>query len=93
MNELLNDTRFWLVTLGAAVVGFVRYLWNKQERRLEKLEADSVRRAEFDQFRADLREEHEENSGRLDRIETGITGTHKRLDDLYRDLIAKSGQR
>jgi hypothetical protein len=93
MNELLNDTRFWLVTLGAAVVGFVRYLWNKQERRLEKLEADSVRRVEFDQFRADLREEHEENSERLDRIETGITGTHKRLDDLYRDLIAKSGQR
>jgi hypothetical protein len=82
MNELLSDTRFWLVTLGAAVVGFVRYLWNKQERRLEKLEADSVRRAEFDQFRADMREEHQENIGRLDDIKTEITGTNKRLDEL-----------
>lgn len=82
MNELLSDTRFWLLTLGAAVLGFVKYLWGKQERRLEKLEADSVRRTEFDQFRTDMREEHQENIGRLDDIKTEITGTNKRLDEL-----------
>lgn len=89
MNDLLQDTRFWLITLGTAVVGLVRYLWKKQERRLDLLEKESVRRAELDQLRADLREEHEQNSARLDRIEDGITGTHERLDHLYRDLIQR----
>lgn len=82
MNELFNDFRFWFVTVGAAAVGIVKYLWTKQERRLEKLEADAVRRTEFDQFRSDMREEHQENIGRLDDIKTEITGTNKRLDEL-----------
>lgn len=82
MNELLSDTRFWLVTLGTAVVAFVKYLWNRQEKRIDALEADMVRRQEFDQFRIDQREEHQENIGRLDEIKKEITGTNKRLDEL-----------
>lgn len=93
MNDLLADARFWIVTLGLAVVAFVKYLWARQEKRLDDMEADMVRRKEFDQFRTDQREEHKENIGRLDDIKTEITGTNKRLDDLYRDLIARSGQR
>lgn len=93
MNELIQDTRFWLTTLGAAVVGLIRYLWRKQEKRLDSLESDMVRRSEFEQLRTDMREEREENSSRLDRIETGVTGTHKRLDDLYRDLMNRAGGR
>lgn len=91
MNELLSDVRFWFTAMGLALVGLVKYLWNKQEKRLAKLEADSVRRQEFDSLRSDMRDEHAENTERLDRIEeeirTGITGTHRRLDDLYRDLM------
>lgn len=94
MNELLSDVRFWFTAMGLALVGLVKYLWNKQERRLAQLEADTVRRKEFDSLRSDMREEHAENSDRLDRIETeiraGITGTHRRLDDLYRDLIGRN---
>jgi hypothetical protein len=93
MNELLSDTRFWLITLGTVIVGLVKYLLRGHAERLENLEMDAVRRKEFDQLRADLKDEHEQNSGRLDRIESGITGTHKRLDDLYRDLIGMGGQR
>lgn len=90
MNELLSDTRFWLVTLGAAVAGFVKYLWNRQEKRIDAMEADMVRRKEFDQFRTDQREEHSENISRLDEIKAEITGTNRRLDDLYRDLIGRN---
>lgn len=93
MNELLSDTRFWLVTLGGGIVAFVKYLWNRQEKRIDAMEDDMVRRAEFDQFRADQKEEHQENIGRLDDIQTGITGTNRRLDDLYRDLMNKAGGR
>jgi hypothetical protein len=80
VNELLSDTRFWLTTMGAAIVGLVRYLWRRQEKRLDAVEAEMVRRKEFDQL-----------TDKLDSIETGITGTHKRIDDLYRDLMARNG--
>lgn len=86
MNELLQDTRFWLVTLGSGVVGLIRYLWKRQEKRLDAVEREMVRRAEFDRLQEDI-------SSKLDSIEAGITGTHKRIDDLYRDIIGRAGQR
>jgi hypothetical protein len=82
VNELLSDTRFWLTTMGAALVGLIRYLWKGQERRLAAVEAEMVRRSEFEQLRADI-------STKLDTIEEGVTGTHRRIDDLYRDLMSR----
>lgn len=38
----------------------------------------------------DLRTDMRETFGKID---TGITGTHRRLDDLYRDLINRAGGR
>jgi predicted AlkP superfamily phosphohydrolase/phosphomutase len=84
VNELLSDTRFWLTTMGAALVGLIRYLWKGQEKRLAAVEAEMVRRSEFEQLRDDI-------SAKLDKIETGVTGTHRRMDDLYRDLIPRNG--
>jgi hypothetical protein len=90
VNDLLSDVRFWFTAMGLGLVSLVKYLWAKQEKRLADLEANTVRREELEDLRADLRGEHEENSRRLDRIESGVTGTHKRLDELYRDLIGRS---
>lgn len=80
MNDLLSDTRFWLTTLGAGILALMRYLWKKQEKRLEQLEADAVRKGELEQLREDLDRRHAENRATLDRIETAVTGTHKRID-------------
>lgn len=97
MNELLSDTRFWLVTLGAAIVGLVKYLFTQHKaetkERIDKIERESVRRSEFDQWRADSQQKHQENLAKLDDIATATTGTHKRIDDLYRDLIGRAGDR
>jgi hypothetical protein len=68
--------------MGAALVGLIRYLWKGQERRLAAVEAEMVRRSEFEQLRADI-------STKLDTIEEGVTGTHRRIDDLYRDLMSR----
>lgn len=87
MNDLLSDTRFWLITLGATIVGLVKYLLGGHARRLEKLESDAVRRQEFSQLRADMDSRHHENTEKLDSITEGITGTHRRIDDIYRDLM------
>jgi len=89
MNELLSDTRFWLITLGATIVALVKYLLAGHAKRLEKLESDAVRRQEFSQLRADMDSRHHENTSKLDSINEGITGTHRRIDDLYRDLMGK----
>ncbi len=86
MNDLLADARFWIVTLGLAVVAFVKYLWAKQEKRLDVLEASTVRRKEFEQLRADLRDEHAENSGKLDEIVREMREDRK-ITDGHRERV------
>lgn len=82
MNELLSDVRFWIVTVGGGVLAafwrIVNYLWAKQEKRIDKLEADTVRRREFDELKADFQSKHVENSKRLD---TGFS----RIEELMCD--------
>lgn len=96
MNELLSDTRFWLVTLGTGIVALMRYLFVKHttetKERLDKLEEAAVRRSEFEQLREDMNVRHEENRQKLDDIMETATGTHRRIDDLYRDLMREKGR-
>jgi hypothetical protein len=97
VNELLSDTRFWLIALGTGILGLVRYLFVKHtsetKERLDKLESDAVRRSEFDQLREDMNQRHEQNTKKLDDIMETATGTHRRIDDLYRDLMRDKGTR
>lgn len=86
MNELLSDVRFWFTAMGLGLLGFVKYLWNKQEKRLAALEATAVRKEDIQQLRDDMERRHDENRETLARIDASTTGTHKRIDQLYRDL-------
>lgn len=86
MNELLSDARFWFTAMGLGLLGFVKYLWKKQEKRLDALEADAVRKDELQQLREDMEHRHDENRELLARIDASTTGTHQRIDQLYRDL-------
>lgn len=94
VNELLADTRFWLTTLGAALLMLIRHLWKKQEKRLEDLEAIAVRKDELQKLREDMNQRHQENRNERDRlhkenrealteIRDSITGTHRRLDEFF----------
>ena len=49
--------------------------------------------SKLDLLRRDMERRHEENREAYDKIETGITGTHQRLDALYRDLLNQRGGR
>jgi hypothetical protein len=64
---------------------------------VERAVANAVKRSELERFRADLKEEHVENVENMrqlgadikdlgNKIDTAITGTHKRIDDLFRTL-------
>jgi hypothetical protein len=86
MNELLSDPKFTLAVVGA-LVGLLMWLGRGYTRRLEALEREAVRKMDLKELRDDLRREHAENSEKLESIETAVTGTHRRIDDLYRDLM------
>ena len=92
MNEWINDPKLHSIFV-ATLVSLGVFLVKREVKRIDEGLANAVKRSELEQLRADMRREHQENIGRLDRIETaidtGITGTHRRIDDLYKELINK----
>lgn len=97
MNDLLNDPKSIIGYLFGACMGLVMLIWRRHEtdtkERLDKLEATAVRKGELEQLRDDMERRHDQNTAKLDSIDAGITGTHRRIDDLYRDLIGRSDGR
>lgn len=90
MNDLLNDPKSIIGYLFGACMGLVMLIWRRHEadtkERLVRLEATAVRKDELAQLRADMDRRHTENSTKLDNINEGVTGTHRRIDELYRDI-------
>lgn len=86
MNGLLSDPRFGVAVV-LSLLGLVTWIAKNHARRLEKLEDEAIRQSDLDQLRSEWKSRHEENSGKLTNIESGIRETHGRIDDLYRDLI------
>lgn len=97
MNEILSDTKAVLLSLfgfigtllgvlGVVVMSILR----RHIQRIDKLEAECVRRSEFDQLRAILRDEHAENGGKLDGIAQSIRedrGTAEKHRESVRDSL------
>lgn len=86
MNEFFTDPKNITMAVLAIFGGIVSWFFKREVRRIDEALAESVRRPELEQLRKDMDSRHGENIDRLDRIETTTTGTHKRIDDLYRDL-------
>lgn len=86
--------------LAIALIGIVVRLERRMGKALTREEHEAICKDRNDRvekqinaLRSDMERRHEENRDTFEKIETGITGTHRRLDDLYRDLIGRSGQR
>lgn len=90
MNDLLNDPKALIGWLLTALMGLVMFTWRRndaeQNRRIEELEKKAVNKADIDQ-------RHRENIDRLDKLEDrfdmGISGVHKRIDDIFDRLPPK----
>lgn len=93
MNDLFADPKAVAIALLGALVAVLTYLGRDALKRLTELERNSV-----DKSYVDTR--HHENTGRFDSlgrrfdkledvVTNAVTGTHKRIDDLYRDLLGK----
>lgn len=85
MNEFFTDPKTAVAML-AFMVAVVSWFFRREVKRIDQALADSVRRPELEQLRKDQDGRHGENIDRLVRIEVATTGTHKRIDELYRDL-------
>lgn len=87
----------WLVLGGIAVAiagGGLGWLLRIERNMLtredhEKIcqERNATVQRSVDDLRDDMERRHTENRKSFDKIETGVTGTHQRLDSLYRDLL------
>ncbi len=82
MNDLLNDPKVWFMGLLGGYVTLLSVIANGWVKRIERLESEAATKAE-------VNSKHIENVERLKRIEEGVTGTHRRIDDLYSDLLDK----
>ena len=89
MNDLLTDPKAWVIGLLATLGGIVAWFFQRELSRIDRAIAESVKRDEFNALRADMGRRHNENVTKLDNINSGITGTHQRIDALYRDLLDK----
>lgn len=93
MNELLTDPRFalGLVTLLWGLTAVLARGYVTRLERLEALERDSAKKSDLTDLREDLQRDHSQNTKNLEDIRNaiteGLTRTHERIDDIYRDLL------
>lgn len=93
MNELLTDPRFalGLVTLLWGLTAVLARGYVTRLERLEMLERESAKKSDLAALREDLQRDHTQNTKNLtdirDAITEGLTRTHERIDDIYRDLL------
>jgi hypothetical protein len=88
MNELLADTKTVLLWLFGAigsllgVLGLIAMsILKGYAKRISTLEAEAVRRVEFNQLREDFQSKHDENGGKLDEIKKLIERNHTDATD------------
>lgn len=89
-----------VATLAITVITIIVHVERRMGKALTREEHERIcmernERVEkqLENLRDDMQARHKENCGKFDRIEEGINSTHQRLDDLYRDLIGRSGRR
>jgi len=96
MNDWPSDLKTFVLWLVTGAMSFITWLGHRQLKRLDLLEANYVSKSDFEkrlkEMSVDRERMHAENQRKLDSIEEGVTGTHKRMDDLYRDLIRGDGR-
>lgn len=81
-------------TLFALLMGVLGWMGIDAMRRLQHLEADTLRKSDLASLKEQLAQEHRDNkqtisdnSDRLSGIESSVTGVHRRIDDLYKALV------
>lgn len=81
--------------LATGLVGICMYVVKKLFDKVELLDAEAVRKRELKELEERIedgrREMHLENQRKLDSIQSSVTGTNKRLDDVMMEILSRPG--
>lgn len=81
--------------LASALCGVCVFFVRKYMEKLEKLDAEAVRKRELKELEERIeegrREMHRENQRKLDSIQTSVTGTNQRLDQVMLEVMSRPG--
>lgn len=87
-------------TFAVLIIGIIIRVERRMGKALTREEHERICSARnehvqksIDDLRDDMERRHEENRETFDKIETAVTGTHKLITDLYRDLWNQRGSR
>lgn len=82
MYDILADPKALAICLLGGFVTLIAWIGRRELKRLDELDENAVRREEMETF-------HRDNVNRLDGIQATVESTHRRIDDIYRDLLNK----
>jgi len=100
-SDLLSDARspfHWVLVLAGGVVAwFVKRDYRRVDdtlkdhaQQIDELQKDRVTKNDFDELRASITATITNGFARAqDKMDEGMTRTHDRVDELYRDLMMK----
>jgi hypothetical protein len=89
MNDLLGDWKNIAIALLGALVSLGAWVFKRHLDEFKDLREKVATKSEVDVIRDEIQQRHDENVGRFDRVEDIVTGIHRRIDDLYRDLMGR----
>jgi hypothetical protein len=82
VNELLSDAKTVVLGLLGLLMTLFAFIGRRHLKEFDELKRNAVSRAEVERM-------HEENRDKLDAIDETVTATHRRIDEMYRDMINK----
>lgn len=86
MDDLVNDPKVHSV-LVAVLVAAGGWFVRREVKRIDEALAEAVKRNELDQLRQESDARHRENKSTMGEIKQTVSETHRRIDQLYRDLF------
>lgn len=97
----MNDTPWTIATstvisgLAAALAGIAVFFAKRYLDKVERLDAEAVRKRELKELEERIeqgrRDMHLENQRKLDSIQSSITGTNARLDQVMLEVMSRPG--
>lgn len=82
MNELLPDAKTFVLWLFGLVMTLFTFIGRRHLKEFDELKKNAVTRAEVERM-------HIENKDKLESIDETVTATHRRIDEMYRDMVNK----
>lgn len=95
MDEWHLTANTLISILSTSLAGVCVYILKRFAERLDKLDSEAVRKRELKELEERIEEArrwmHAQNQSKLDSIQSSVTGTNKRIDEMFVEIISRPG--